>query len=123
MPRAGLQPATPLIGNSVQLELPGLLPRPPHGLPVRRPLFPADESPAGSCISFSVRPEWGLASEAGGSARFAGSFGFGDDALSSCAGFGRSRADHGGTLCRLSGGGLGLREGLVGAGAWTHPAL
>jgi hypothetical protein len=41
VPRAGFQPAIPLIGNSAQLELPGLLPRPPHGLPVRRPLFPA----------------------------------------------------------------------------------
>ena len=41
VPRAGFQPATPLIGNSAQLELPGLLPRPPHGLPMRRPRFPA----------------------------------------------------------------------------------
>ena len=40
-PRAGFRTATPrlLVGNSVQLELPGLLPRPPRGLPVRRPLF------------------------------------------------------------------------------------
>jgi hypothetical protein len=106
VPRAGFQPATPLIGNSAQLELPGLLPRPPHGLPMRRPRFPAASIPRGVVYQFQRDArEWGLAPEAGGSARFAGSLGFRDDAFGACAGFGGSRADHGGTFCGLSGGG------------------
>lgn len=31
-PGRAFDPAAPLAGNSVQLELPELLPRPPHGL-------------------------------------------------------------------------------------------
>jgi hypothetical protein len=43
----GFSTRHPLIGNSVQLELPGLLPRPPHGLPCGGRFFRKHESRAG----------------------------------------------------------------------------
>jgi hypothetical protein len=54
VPRAGLQPASPLIGNSVELELPGLLPKTAAWLARAAAAFSGSMNPAQGSVSVSA---------------------------------------------------------------------